>query len=165
MAHLAPKIKDIFKELYLSKYCGRQLMWLKLNNKFDPDDKHHIVRVLSTLYINAIYALLLNSSMQIYLEEEDLARESRLRLSLIDFLKGLVEFDPAKRWSPLQASKHPFVTGEPFTCPYMPAPEAYRVVLRACTGILVQLECKALILEAGSVALLNKPAANQRQFT
>ncbi|KAI3762331.1 hypothetical protein L1987_52758 [Smallanthus sonchifolius] len=61
------------------------------------------------------------------LEEEDLARENQLRLSLFDFLKGLVEFDPAKRWSPLQASKHPFVTGEPFTCPYMPAPEAPRV--------------------------------------
>ncbi|KAK4433164.1 Dual specificity protein kinase YAK1 [Sesamum alatum] len=29
----------------------------------------------------------------------------------------------AKRWSPWQASKHPFVTGEPFTCPYKPVPE------------------------------------------
>lgn len=28
----------------------------------------------------------------------------------------------------VQASKHPFVTGEPFTCPYMPAPETSRVV-------------------------------------
>ncbi|KAK9050047.1 hypothetical protein SSX86_030984 [Deinandra increscens subsp. villosa] len=61
------------------------------------------------------------------LKEEDLARENQMRLSLIDFLKGLVEFDPAKRWSPLQASKHPFVTGEPFTCPYEPAPETPRV--------------------------------------
>ncbi|XP_076954255.1 dual specificity protein kinase YAK1 homolog [Bidens hawaiensis] len=61
------------------------------------------------------------------LKEEVIIRESQLRLSLIDFLKGLVEFDPAKRWSPLQASKHPFVTGEPFTCPYKPAPETPRV--------------------------------------
>nr|XP_043614835.1 dual specificity protein kinase YAK1 homolog [Erigeron canadensis] len=61
------------------------------------------------------------------LQDEDLARESQIRLSLIDFLKGLVEFDPAKRWSPLQASKHPFVTGEPFTCPYIPAPETPRL--------------------------------------
>ncbi|KAK6155287.1 hypothetical protein DH2020_009535 [Rehmannia glutinosa] len=57
------------------------------------------------------------------LAEEDIFKESHLRLALIDFLRGLVEFDPAKRWSPLQASKHPFVTGEPFTCPYKPAPE------------------------------------------
>ncbi|KAI3757021.1 hypothetical protein L6452_04554 [Arctium lappa] len=61
------------------------------------------------------------------LQDEDLAKEGQIRLALIDFLRGLVEFDPAKRWSPLQASKHPFVTGEPFTCPYMPAPETPRV--------------------------------------
>ncbi|KAK4384726.1 Dual specificity protein kinase YAK1 [Sesamum angolense] len=57
------------------------------------------------------------------LAEEELVKESQVRLALIDFLRGLVEFDPAKRWSPLQASKHPFVTGEPFTCPYKPVPE------------------------------------------
>lgn len=28
----------------------------------------------------------------------------------------------------LQASKHPFVTGEPFTSPYKPTPETPRVV-------------------------------------
>ncbi|XP_047947072.1 dual specificity protein kinase YAK1 homolog [Salvia hispanica] len=57
------------------------------------------------------------------LSEEEFRKESQIRLALIDFLKGLVEFDPDKRWSPLQASKHPFITGEPFTCPYKPAPE------------------------------------------
>lgn len=57
------------------------------------------------------------------LPEEDILKERQVRLSLIDFLRGLVEFDPAKRWSPFQASKHPFVTGEPFTCPYKPPPE------------------------------------------
>ncbi|XP_051138035.1 dual specificity protein kinase YAK1 homolog isoform X2 [Andrographis paniculata] len=61
------------------------------------------------------------------LPEEDILKESQIRLALIDFLRGLVEFDPAKRWSPLQASKHPFVTGEPFTCPYQPAPETPNV--------------------------------------
>ncbi|KAK9714598.1 hypothetical protein RND81_06G106200 [Saponaria officinalis] len=66
------------------------------------------------------------------LHEEDILKEKRVRLALIDFLRGLVEFDPAKRWSPfqmtfMQASKHPFVTGEPFTCPYTPLPETPRV--------------------------------------
>lgn len=28
--------------------------------------------------------------------------ESQIRLALIDFLKGLVELDPSKRWSPVQ---------------------------------------------------------------
>ncbi|KAM7273808.1 hypothetical protein ACFE04_028472 [Oxalis oulophora] len=59
------------------------------------------------------------------LPKEDQIKESQIRLALIDFLRGLVEFDPAKRWSPFQASKHPFVTGEPFTCPYVPPPETH----------------------------------------
>ncbi|CAM8907597.1 unnamed protein product [Rhodiola kirilowii] len=57
------------------------------------------------------------------LSKEDIAKEGQIRLALLDFLRGLVEFDPAKRWSPFQASKHPFVTGEPFTCPYKPPSE------------------------------------------
>ncbi|KAI8029501.1 hypothetical protein LOK49_LG01G01962 [Camellia lanceoleosa] len=61
--------------------------------------------------------------------EEDIVKESQIRLALIDFLRGLVEFDPAKRWSPLQASKHPFVTGEPFTCPYKPPLETPRMLV------------------------------------
>ncbi|XP_062222292.1 dual specificity protein kinase YAK1 homolog isoform X2 [Phragmites australis] len=44
-------------------------------------------------------------------------------LALVDFLRGLVEFDPNKRWSPLQASYHPFITGEAFIGPYEPVQE------------------------------------------
>ncbi|KAG2660890.1 hypothetical protein PVAP13_1KG466000 [Panicum virgatum] len=48
-------------------------------------------------------------------------------LALVDFLRGLVEFDPNKRWSPLQASYHPFITGEAFTGPYEPVQETPRI--------------------------------------
>ncbi|XP_041014070.1 dual specificity protein kinase YAK1 homolog [Juglans microcarpa x Juglans regia] len=61
------------------------------------------------------------------LPQEDIIKEGQIRLALIDFLRGLVEFDPAKRWSPFQASKHPFVTGEPFTSPYKPPQETPRL--------------------------------------
>ncbi|KAK9914736.1 hypothetical protein M0R45_038494 [Rubus argutus] len=61
------------------------------------------------------------------LAKEDMVKESQIRLALVDFLRGLVEFDPSKRWSPFQASKHPFVTGEPFTCPYQPPSETPRM--------------------------------------
>ncbi|CAM0944896.1 unnamed protein product [Alopecurus aequalis] len=55
------------------------------------------------------------------LNEGDLpAAEKADCLALVDFLRGLVEFDPNKRWSPLQASYHPFITGETFTGPYEP---------------------------------------------
>ncbi|PKI54580.1 hypothetical protein CRG98_025094 [Punica granatum] len=69
------------------------------------------------------------------LPKEDIIKENQIRMALIDFLRGLVEFDPAKRWSPFQASRHPFVTGEPFTCPYQPPPETPRV--KMYIGVLV----------------------------
>ncbi|CAN8323539.1 unnamed protein product [Cochlearia groenlandica] len=64
---------------------------------------------------------------KINLPEDDVVKETQIRLALIDFLRGLIEFDPAKRWSPFQAAKHPFITGEPFTRPYNPPPESPHV--------------------------------------
>ncbi|XP_050226139.1 dual specificity protein kinase YAK1 homolog [Mercurialis annua] len=72
-------------------------------------------------------AIVTNYPYRKNLPQEDIIKESQIRLALIDFLRGLVEFDPAKRWSPFQASKHPFLTGEPFTCPYKPPPETPRM--------------------------------------
>ncbi|KAJ6858509.1 dual specificity protein kinase YAK1 [Populus alba x Populus x berolinensis] len=72
-------------------------------------------------------AIVTNYPYRKNLPEEDIKKESQIRLALIDFLRGLVEFDPAKRWSPFQASKHPFVTGEPFMCPFKPPPETPRM--------------------------------------
>ncbi|XP_020576074.1 uncharacterized protein LOC110021778 [Phalaenopsis equestris] len=59
--------------------------------------------------------------------EEEVTKETLERLKLVDFLRGLVELDPAKRWSPLQASRHPFITGEALTCPYIPSPETQQI--------------------------------------
>ncbi|KAI4340804.1 hypothetical protein MLD38_025607 [Melastoma candidum] len=74
-------------------------------------------------------AIVLNYPYRKTLPREDMMKEGQIRLALIDFLRGLVEFDPEKRWSPFQASCHPFVTGEPFTCPYRPPPETPRVIV------------------------------------
>ncbi|CAL5019053.1 unnamed protein product [Urochloa decumbens] len=60
------------------------------------------------------------------LSEENLPEKADC-LALVDFLRGLVEFDPNKRWSPLQASYHPFITGEAFTGPYEPVQETPRI--------------------------------------
>jgi hypothetical protein len=40
--------------------------------------------------------------------------EMALRTSFIDFVTGLLNMDPIKRWSPNQAKMHPFITGEKF---------------------------------------------------
>lgn len=42
------------------------------------------------------------------------------RRAFINFVEGLLNLDPIKRWSPQQAAKHPFITGEKYTGPFEP---------------------------------------------
>ncbi|XP_057849881.2 dual specificity protein kinase YAK1 homolog isoform X2 [Cryptomeria japonica] len=58
--------------------------------------------------------------------EEEISKENQTRLAFVDFLRGLFQFDPVKRWTPRQAAQHPFVTEEAFTGPYKPTPETPR---------------------------------------
>ncbi|KAJ3012750.1 Homeodomain-interacting protein kinase 3 [Thoreauomyces humboldtii] len=51
---------------------------------------------------------------------EDLEKEAHHRKCFIDFLHGLLNLNPFERWTPQQARMHPFITGEPFTEPYLP---------------------------------------------
>jgi len=53
-------------------------------------------------------------------------KEMELRESLLDFLRGLLRTDPTARWTAMQASRHPFITGEPFHGPYEPEPPQVR---------------------------------------
>lgn len=46
--------------------------------------------------------------------------DMQMRKALVDFLQGVLELNPLKRWTPKQARYHPFITGEPFTEPYQP---------------------------------------------
>ncbi|KAJ9115094.1 hypothetical protein QFC22_005422 [Naganishia vaughanmartiniae] len=47
-------------------------------------------------------------------KQSDIDKEMALRTSFIDFVTGLLNMDPIKRWSPQQAKQHPFITGEKF---------------------------------------------------
>ncbi|KAJ1982114.1 dual specificity protein kinase yak1 [Dimargaris xerosporica] len=51
-----------------------------------------------------------------------LEQERTQRDCLIDFIKGLLTLNPAARWTPQQARLHPFITGKPFTSPFVPPP-------------------------------------------
>ncbi|MCO5610202.1 hypothetical protein L7F22_064438 [Adiantum nelumboides] len=64
------------------------------------------------------------------LSEEEIIRESSRRLVFVDFLKGLVDMDPLKRWTPNQAEQHPFLTEAPFTGPFQPPPDDPRRPVR-----------------------------------
>lgn len=54
--------------------------------------------------------------------QEQKTAELELRRCFLDFLYGLFNMDPKKRWTPTQAAKHPFITGEEFTELYVPEP-------------------------------------------
>jgi len=76
-----------------------------------------------------IIAIITHMDVQLYIHFLQFCSETEKAdcLALVDFLRGLVEFDPNKRWSPLQASYHPFITGEAFTGPYEPVQETPRI--------------------------------------
>ncbi|CAN6461442.1 unnamed protein product [Victoria cruziana] len=57
------------------------------------------------------------------LPDAEISQENRSRIALIDFLRGLIHFDPVKRWTPSQALLHPFIRNEPLLHPYQPLPE------------------------------------------
>ncbi|KAK9828495.1 hypothetical protein WJX72_000356 [[Myrmecia] bisecta] len=63
--------------------------------------------------------------MKAGMSDVHLAQEQRLREAFLDFLLGVLDLDPATRWSPLQALQHPFITGAPFTGPFQPAPDPH----------------------------------------
>jgi hypothetical protein len=60
---------------------------------------------------------------------EEVKKEEKNRIAFIDLLYGLLQWDPNLRWTATQAKKHPFVTGEPFTGPYVPEHDPKRVII------------------------------------
>ncbi|KAI8904346.1 kinase-like domain-containing protein [Gorgonomyces haynaldii] len=54
------------------------------------------------------------------LSQQDIEKEMNQRRSFVDFLSGVLQMNPLARWSPDQARKHPFITGEPFNGPFIP---------------------------------------------
>ncbi len=49
--------------------------------------------------------------------DEDVSRERRLRECFTDFLLGVLDVNPSTRWTPRQASQHPFITGKAAVAP------------------------------------------------
>ncbi|KNE61819.1 CMGC/DYRK/YAK protein kinase, variant [Allomyces macrogynus ATCC 38327] len=54
------------------------------------------------------------------LQGADLDHEMNMRECLVDFLLGMLCFNPMERWSAHQAKMHPFITGAPFKGPWSP---------------------------------------------
>ena len=55
---------------------------------------------------------------------DELASETQHRSLFLDFLRGILTFDQAKRWTPREAASHPFITGASWDgAPFTPDPE------------------------------------------
>ncbi|KAJ1953232.1 dual specificity protein kinase yak1, partial [Dispira parvispora] len=50
----------------------------------------------------------------------EIEQERTRRAALVDFISGLLNLNPLKRWTPQQARLHPFITGDNFTGPFSP---------------------------------------------
>lgn len=58
------------------------------------------------------------------LDDQAALEERQQRGSFLDFLLGILDLDPACRWSPKQALQHPFITRALFTGPFQPTPDS-----------------------------------------
>ena len=56
--------------------------------------------------------------------EAEKAEDRERRGSMLQCLQGLLLIDPSQRWTPQQALRHPFVTGEPFQTEFSPPLDA-----------------------------------------
>lgn len=52
--------------------------------------------------------------------KSDIQIEMAARESLADFVRGCLILNPFERWTPTQAAMHPFITGQPWTGPFIP---------------------------------------------
>lgn len=61
----------------------------------------------------------------------DVQKEMANRNSFVDFVTGLLQMDPTKRWTPQQAKLHPFITGEKLTAPFKPPASPVQALARS----------------------------------
>ncbi|KAG6551595.1 hypothetical protein Mapa_006672 [Marchantia paleacea] len=70
--------------------------------------------------------IIVNYPLRRRMTPEETDAETQIRVAFIDFLMGLVNFDPVSRWTPRQALQHPFLTEAAFSGPFRPPPETPR---------------------------------------
>ena len=92
----------------LEKYAREQ------GKSEQPSKRYFSAKTLPELINN--YPILRKTQMT----AKEIEKEKLNRLAFIDFLQGLLNLNPIERWSPQQAKKHPFITGEKFTFPFQP---------------------------------------------
>ncbi|WWC71928.1 uncharacterized protein I206_105887 [Kwoniella pini CBS 10737] len=93
-------------------------------------------------------------------KQSDIDKEMAMRRAFVDFAEGLLNMDPIKRWSPQQAAKHPFITGEKFTGPFQPTAHSSKRPSHAPTAEIPSSSPSSSKKYGG---LVQSPTANRTQ--
>ena len=86
-----------------------------------PSKKYFSCNLLQDIILNYRPGVHLTSNAKEQSDYPELSEEEkRNRESLLDLLRGLLKYNPLERWTPQQARKHPYITGEPWTGSFQP---------------------------------------------
>ncbi len=88
----------------------------KTLNEYSMENHKAIPKMQGEHFKNQyLYDIIMNYKMpRKYMNKETIDQEMSNRKCLAHFLKGVLEIDPLKRWTPQEACLHPFVTDKPF---------------------------------------------------
>jgi dual specificity protein kinase YAK1 len=110
-----------FMEKYVDEY-GRKQYRLKSREKYSREfntDEQPSKQYFPSANLREIimsYPLPRRS-----MKKEDVDREMQNRIAFVDFVQGLLNLNPFERWTPQQASLHPFITESKFVGPFVPS--------------------------------------------
>lgn len=70
-------------------------------------------------------------------DETEATAEQQRRAAMRHFCEGLLQLTPSDRWTPRQAMRHPFITGELFTGEFIPPMRSPSAAHRAASNVSV----------------------------
>ncbi|KAL7746253.1 dual specificity protein kinase yak1 [Sorochytrium milnesiophthora] len=116
----------------------------------------------SKRYFNGthLHEIIMQYPLNRKLSKAEVDAEMQNRRSLADFVSGLLSLNPIERWSPHQAKQHPFITGQPFTAPYVPSHKAAKISTAAASTALLPPTSSTSTNAAAAIA--NSAASNER---
>jgi hypothetical protein len=113
--YLLDQGKNVTK-YYNKIHCGNQIFIYQFKTQDEMGDKKEWKKYFKERFLED---LVLKKHFK-GVPEEDKESETEKRTCFIDFLKGVLQYDPKKRWNAEETLLHPFITGERFSAPYVP---------------------------------------------